>query len=117
MKINHLTIQTIKFQEEIDFFVEHIGLSLIKDLRAFGKNIVFLTSGPGDPMIEIIENSEANNSGNEHISIGFKVENVDTKRKELMKSSFEVTPMIRPMPNVTMFFVKDPAGVTIQFIE
>ena len=41
---------------------------------------------------------------------------MEAKREEMIAAGFEVTPMITPMPNVKFFFVKDPAGVNVQFI-
>ena len=40
----------------------------------------------------------------------------EKKREELIADGFEPTPMITPAPNVKFFFVKDPNGVSVQFI-
>ena len=36
--------------------------------------------------------------------------------EELIVLGLEATPMINPAPQVQFFFVKDPAGVTVQFM-
>jgi len=116
MKMLHITIQTSKFDSEIKFYEEYIGLFITKDLRPMGKNIVFLTDGEENTNIEIIEKSGADNSGNENLSIGFREDNLELKREELISAGFEVTPMICPMVDVRFFFVKDPAGVLVQLM-
>ena len=116
MKMLHVTIQTEHFEEEIQFFEKHTGLKIVQDMRELGRNMVFLANAPDETCIEIIEKPGAANAGNENISIGFCSEDVEKKREELILEGYEVTPMIIPMPNVKFFFVKDPAGVTIQFM-
>lgn len=115
MKMLHVTIQTKFFQEEMDFFLKYVGLKIDRDMRPFGKNMVFLVNGEGETCIEIIENN-SNCAGNENLSVGFLTEDLEKKREELIADGFEPTPMISPAPNVKFFFVTDPAGVKIQFM-
>lgn len=115
MKMLHVTIQTKFFQKEMDFFLKHVGLEIQRDMRPFGRNMVFLANGEGETCIEIIENTEEN-AGNENLSVGFLTEDLEKKREELIADGFEPTPMITPAPNVQFFFVTDPAGVKIQFM-
>ena len=115
MKMLHVTIQTKFFQEEMDFFLKHVGLKIDRDMRPFGTNMVFLNNGEGETCIEIIEN-DSDFAGNENLSVGFLTEDLEKKREELIADGFELTPMITPAPNVKFFFVTDPAGVKIQFM-
>lgn len=116
MQLLHITIQTKYFEEEIAFFQEHVGLTIQQDMREKGRNLVFLGVGPEDTKIEVIENPQAERSGSEYLSMGFPTADLDGKRNSLIKAGFEVTPVISPMPGVHFFFVKDPAGVSIQFM-
>lgn len=116
MKLLHVTIQTSKFDETIEFYENFAGLSIQRDLRPMGKPIVFLANGDNETCIEIIDNPEANDTGNKYLSIGFKTEDVDAKYDEFGKLGYEPTPMQSPMPQVKFFFVKDPAGVNVQFM-
>ena len=116
MKMMHVTIRTAKFEEEIDFYQNIAGLSIERDMRPMGRNLVFLSNAPGETCIEIIEAPEAANCGNEYLSVGFATEDVDAKRAALIAAGLEATPMISPGPNVKFFFVKDPAGVNVQFM-
>ncbi|MBR6529645.1 MAG: VOC family protein [Firmicutes bacterium] len=115
MKMLHVTIQTQFFQEEMEFFLKHVGLTIERDVRPFGRNMVFLSNAVGETCIEIIENDKED-AGNPNLSVGFLTENLEKKREELIADGYEPTPMINPAPNVMFFFVKDPAGVNIQFM-
>ena len=116
MKMLHVTIQTNKFEEEIRFYREIVGLEITGDMRPNGKNLVFLSGVEGQTAIEIIENPEVKNAGGAGISIGFQTEDGEKKREELAAQGYEVSPMISPVPNVRFFFATDPAGVKVQFI-
>ena len=128
MQLLHLTIQTAKFTEELDFYQNIIGLKIVNEMHAPGRAIVFLANAEGDTAIEIINNPDAEDAGNANLSIGFKTddvaakreeliaEGVHAKRQELIDKGFEATPVISPAPGVEFFFVKDPAGVSVQFI-
>lgn len=114
--ISHITIQTIKFEEEISFYEKYMGMRVIDDFRKNEKNLVFLAEDEDETKLEIIENPDDSNAGNKYFSIGFHIEDIDSMREKLMKDGFEVTPFIEPMPGIRFFFVKDPAGVNIQFM-
>ena len=55
MKLNHITIQTEAFEKEIEFYQKYVGLTVSRDLRPLGKNIVFLSGTTDDTALEIIE--------------------------------------------------------------
>ena len=116
MKMMHITIQTKNFNEEIKFYQEIIGLSIQHEMNGMGKHIVFLGNNEGGTPVEIIDRPDAENSGNEFLSIGFKTEDVVKMREILIEKGFEVSEMVSPMPQIKFFFAKDPAGVTIQFM-
>lgn len=116
MKFLHVTIQTEKFDEEVAFYEKYVGLSIQQDMRPIGRNMLFMADDADGTQIEIIEKEGASDSGNENISIGFKAQDLDAKREELIKGGFAPTPFISPMPQVRFFFVKDPAGVNVQFM-
>ena len=117
MKLAHITIQTNKFCEEIEFYKKYVGLKIVNELRDNMYNIVFLAENDIEPQIEIIENSDADSSGKENISIGFYTDKFECLYDELKNNGFSVTPIISPVPQVEFFFVKDPAGVKVQFIK
>ncbi len=116
MKMQHVTILTKNFEEEISFYEKYAGLKIVRDLRPRAE-LVFLANGEGETRVEIIRNPEAEDSGNQFISMGFGAENVEALRLEYISQGLEATDMISPNPHVKFFYVKDPAGVRVQFIE
>ena len=116
MQLLHITIQTNKFDEEVEFYKNIAGLKVTRQIDAPDLHIVFLANAEGDTNIEIIDNPDAAGAGNDNLSIGFKTENVPAKREELKAKGLEVTPIFSPNPQTQFFFVKDPAGVSVQFI-
>ncbi len=116
MKLNHITIQTEAFEKEVDFYQKYVGLTIRRDMRHMGRNMVFLSNEVGDTEIEIIENPEVNNAGSENLSVGFHADDLDALHEVLSGDGFFPTSFVSPMPQVRFFFVKDPAGVNVQFI-
>ena len=116
MKMLHVTIRTNKFEEELKFYQEIAELSVTRDMRALGREMIFLSNGEGETEIEIIGTPEAENAGNEFLSVGFRTEDVEAKREELLTKGLDVSPMVSPNPQVKFFYVTDPAGVKVQFM-
>ena len=116
MKMMHITIQTKNFNEEVRFYQEIIGLSIQQEMNGMGRHIVFLGDHENGVSIEIIDRPDAENSGNQFLSLGYKTEDVVKMREMLMEKGYEVSEMVSPMPQIQFFFAKDPAGVTIQFM-
>ena len=115
MKMQHVTIQTAHFEEEIAFYRDVVGLTIRRDARP-GRNMVFLSDAEGDTCMEIIENAEGRDAGNAFLSVGFYSQDVEALRSELESKGMHPTPMVTPGPQVKFFFVRDPAGVNVQFI-
>ena len=116
MQMLHVTIRTGKFDEELAFYRDIVGLKILRDLREKGRGIVFLADSEGDTCIEIIDASNADDAGNKFLSIGFDSGDADKMREKLIALGMEVSPIESPVPYVRFFFVKDPAGVTVQFM-
>ena len=115
MKFLHVTIQTNRFEDEIEFFENEVGLTIQRDMRP-KRDLVFLANAAGDTCVEVLRNPEADDSGNQNLSLGFQTDDVKKKREEMVAAGYQVTPLISPMPGVQFFFVKDPAGVSVQFM-
>ena len=116
MKMLHVTIRTNKFADELAFYSDIVGLRIIRDLRERGRGIVFLADKEEDTCIELIDSPDAGDAGNPFLSVGFETGDVVKMREKLISLGMEVSPMESPMPHVNFFFVKDPAGVTVQFM-
>lgn len=116
MKMLHVTIQTNKFEDEMNFYLQIVGLRIIRDMRHMGRNMVFLANAEGETEVEIIEVPTAENAGSDYLSIGFLTDDVFAKHEELTAMGLKPTPMISPNPQVHFFFVTDPAGLKVQFM-
>ena len=53
MKMQHVTILTKNFEEEIRFYEEFAGLEVVQDARPH-MDLVFLSNGQGETRVEII---------------------------------------------------------------
>ncbi len=117
MRMGHVTIRTKFFPEEIAFYQDIVGLKIVRDLREKGSDIVFLADNEAGTRIEVIENKEAGSSGNDHLSIGFHTQDIEKLRDDLQNKGLNVSQITSPAPAVRFFFVTDPAGVRVQFLE
>ena len=116
MKFIQATIRTAAFEEEIRFYQEIAKLTIVRDARP-GRQMVFLADAPGDTCVEILEEADAAESGGKNLSIGFLTKDADAMRADLQAKGLEVTEMIQPSVTARFFFVKDPAGVSVQFLQ
>ena len=116
MKIQHITIQTKYFKEELAFFETYTDFVIQKGLHSDAHNIVFLAEASGDTKLEIVENTDAEHSGNVNFSIGIQAGDLDELRQRLIRDGYDPTPFISPEPGVRFFCVNSPAGVIVQFL-
>jgi lactoylglutathione lyase len=105
-------------EESLKFYKDIVGL---KENRSFqagpGTQIVFL--GEGDTQVELICNEQKQEvTIGQDISLGFEVPSVDEMIALLKDKGVEIQsgPM-SPNPHVKFFYVLDPNGVKIQFVE
>ena len=117
MKMQHVTIMTRCLEDSVKFDQEQVGLTIVRDMRDNpAHQIVFLANAAGEPCVELIANPEAVNSS-EGISMGFAVDDVEAERQKKEAAGLQPGPMVSPNPKTKFFFVKDPNGVSIQFIQ
>ena len=83
MKMLQVTIRTNKFEEELAFYKQIVGLRIVRDLREKGHGIVFLADNDGDTCIEIINTPDGDNAGNKLLSIGFDCGDAEKMREKL----------------------------------
>ena len=118
MKFCWTTIMVNSMDESLKFYEEIVGLKLNRRFDAGpGKEIAFL--GEGETQVELIrdESIEKVNIG-EDISMGFEVKSVEEMMKFLKGKGIEIASgPIQPNPHIQFFYVKDPNGLNIQFVE
>lgn len=117
MILSHITINTSKLEESVGFYENIIGLHIGRDMRGNkGPNIVFLSDASSDVCIELVENPDHSFEGT-GLSIGFATTDLDKAAADLKAKGITPGPVINPNPHTRFFFIPDPNGVQIQFIE
>lgn len=112
------TITVKDMEESLHFYQEIVGLKLDRRFKAGpGTEIVFL--GDGETKVELIcyENKKEIQMGKD-ISLGFAVESVDKMMEFVQSRGIAIhSGPFQPNPQVKFFFVTDPNGLKIQFVE
>jgi lactoylglutathione lyase len=118
MKFCWSTLVVRDLEESLQFYKEIVGL---KENRRFqagpGVEIAFL--GAGETEIELMTSPQKReiNMGTD-ISLGFEVDSVDKKMAELKEKGIAIhSGPFSPNPHVRFFYVLDPNGLKIQFVE
>jgi len=105
-------------EESLRFYQEIVGLNIDRRFSTGpGNEIVFL--GDGETKIELIYHEGSKNSGiGQDISLGFEVDSVDRMMDFVKGKGIAIhSGPIQPSPQVKFFFVLDPNGLKIQFVE
>lgn len=105
-------------EESLKFYKEIVGLKVDKWFNAGpDTEIVFL--GSGETKIELIYNkNEKEIDAGKDISWGFEVESIDKMMKKVKENGIDIEEgPIQPNPHVKFFFVRDPNGLKVQFVE
>lgn len=105
-------------EESLDFYKNIIGLKVDSRMDMGEDNaIVFL--GDGQTKVELIYDSEKQDINiDESISLGFEVNSIEEKMEFIKNKGLKIhSGPFNPAPNIKFFFVLDPNGVKIQFVE
>jgi len=118
MKFCWSTLLVKDMEESLKFYKDIVGL---KENRRYpagpGVEIVFL--GEGDTQVELIYNEQKKEfSMGADISLGFEVDSVDEMISSLKEKGISIhSGPMSPNPHVKFFYVLDPNGLKIQFVE
>lgn len=118
MKFCWTTLTVKNMEESLKFYQEIVGLPIHNRFQAGpGIEIVFL--GDGETKVELIhnENIKEVNMG-QSISIGFQVDSLNDMMSFVKERGVEIhSGPFQPNPNTRFFFVLDPNGLKVQFVE
>ena len=117
MKFIWTTIIVKDMEESLKFYKEIVGL---KENRRFsggpGVEIVFL--GDGETEIELMTSTQKKEiSFGTDISLGFEVDSVDEMMADMKEKGLATSGPFSPNPHVKFFYMQDPNGLKIQFVE
>ena len=111
------TITTENPDESVNFYKDVAGLSVLRRFSpAPGTEITFLRDGNGF-RIELLKNGNPAGSGKEGISLGFEVDSLSATLAFVRSKGIPVAGGPVKVPGCSFFFIKDPNGVSIQFVE
>ena len=118
MNYVHTTLQVKDMVESLKFYQEIVGLNISSQFDAGpDRKIVFL--GDGDTKIELIYSPENKTVDiGKDISIGFETGSVDEMMEFVKQKGIAVhSGPFEPNPHTKFFYVQDPSGLRVQFIE
>lgn len=116
MKFLWTTFKVTDIEKTLEFYKATLGWEATQRFKpSEDMEIVFL--GQGETKLEFIQDPNAPTGGQQGVSLGFAVDSVEAKKAELEAAGFKATPIISPNPHVKYFFVTDPNGINIQFVE
>lgn len=112
------TIATQDMERSIKFYTETVGLAITSRFSPRpGMEIVFLDDQKGN-QIELIKLADRPAPlSREGLTIGFEVTSLDDTLALVALKGIPVTEGPYITPKVKYFFVKDPDGVGVQFVE
>ena len=122
-KIHHVAIICSGYNAAKEFYVEKLGLPLIREVYRESRKDYILTLLAGDVEIELfimenpplrVTNPEAR--GLRHLA--FYVKNIDDAVAELNARGIETEPVrVDPYTNTRMTFFRDPDGLPLELHE
>lgn len=104
--------------ESLKFYQDIVGLEVDRKFNTgLGVEIAFL--GDGETKIELICNDTNKNINvGKDISWGFEVKSVDEMIKKVKQKGLDIhSGPFEPNPHIKFFYVMDPNGLKIQFVE
>ena len=118
MKFCWSTLNVKNMDESLKFYEEVVGLTVDRRFKTEpGVEIVFL--GDGETKVELICNENSNNVNvGPDISWGFEVKSVDEMMNFVKEKGIAIeSGPFQPNPYVKFFYIMDPNGLKIQFVE
>lgn len=116
MKFCWCTISVSDLERSLKFYQDVAGLTLERRFTAGpGVEIAFL--GGGETKVELICRGTKPEFGGD-ISLGFEVDSLDDMMESVESKSVKIhSGPFSPNPNTRFFYVQDPDGLLIQFVE
>ena len=118
MKLCWVTINVKDLERSVQLYTETVGLTEVRRIAPMpGTEIVFLRAG--ETQVELIKNDKnVDPQFGKDISLGFEVDSVDERKSELEElDGIKVEGPFQPNPRIKFFYIQDPNGVKIQFVE
>lgn len=112
------TLYVKNMEESLKFYQEIIGLNLNRISKISPEfELAFL--GSGETQVELIfDSSKEIDYSKTSISMGFQTDSLEILIEQLKYKGISILAgPIQPNPNLRFFYILDPNGIKIQFIE
>ncbi|MGO1470064.1 MAG: VOC family protein [Tissierella sp.] len=118
MKFCWTTVNVKDLKESLYFYEKIVGLKIDQRID-MGKDQAIVFLGDGETKLELLYNSENKNIDmGRSISLGFEVKSIEEKMEFVKREGIEIhSGTFNPAPNTKFFFILDPNGLKIQFVE
>jgi lactoylglutathione lyase len=105
-------------EESIKFYNEIVGLKIDRRFKA-GQGVEIAFLGDGETKVELMYNEAMNEiSFGKDISLGFEVDSLDELMASLKEKKVEIhSGPFQPNPHIKFFYILDPNGLKLQFVE
>ena len=119
MRYLHAMVRVLDLDQALDFYVTKLGLKEIRrtehDKGRF--TLVFLATGPNEPMIELTYNWDEETSylpGRNFGHLAFEVDNIYEFCKKLKDQGVTI---LRPPRDGRMAFIRSPDQISIELLQ
>ncbi len=107
----------VDLERSIKFYIQELGFEIdfrYEDFYAgIVRNIYSVHLKSGDPD----GNERVRNAENEHLDLYFSVEGIDTLFESMKNRPITITQSLRQMPYGREFYIADPDGYILGFLE
>lgn len=118
MNLCWITLTVNNIEESLKFYCDILNLNIAERFKAGQDTEIVMLGNKDDVKIELICYKGVEISERKGLSIGFTVESLEKTIDYLKENNIELeSPIISPNPMTRFFFVKDPNGIQIQFVE
>ena len=112
------TVSVADLEKSIAFYTEVVGLPVQSRFKG-GADVEICFLGEGETKVELIHDVKHRPPGRvEGVTLGFEVASLDERIARIQAKGLSVDHgPFQPNPHMRFFFVRDPDGVAVQFVE
>lgn len=112
------TLHVNDMARSLAFYQKVVGLSLETQYEP-RPSVAIAFLGDGETKVELVMHAGGGvYPQSDQISLGFTVDSVEDKLAELRNLGISIyKDVVQPSPSIRFFYIKDPDGISIQFVE
>lgn len=120
MKITLFTIHVSDMENSIEFYINVLGMKIIKEMHPNENLKIVFLKGKGEVMLELIEEKSLSqlDKFSSPVSIGIFIDDMDEILQMLKEKKVPIKRGPISLPSGSkLLFIEDPNGVEVEFIE